>query len=262
MRALESLAAALCFTGCGLVVGVDFDAVEPATTSTGATGHGGSGGAGTGGGGAGGAAGEGGAGGSTCDPVAAELDAEGCPCATEGAVRDCYLGDPGPASACSDGGTQQCSAGVWGACIGAVAPSPEQCLDGIDQNCDGVVDEGCPCSGTVDMCDGLPQGDTMILPAQIQMRTTFDLYVVSTQPLPEPKLLINGGYCAGGAGNGPCNPGAGCPGWSAVRQTVAVNDPPFQANTVATLTMLIGDAGAPCDGDQQRSVSAMVPVVP
>jgi hypothetical protein len=34
----------------------------------------------------------------------------------------------------------------WGACEGAVGPSQELCGDGIDNDCDGEVDEGCaPC---------------------------------------------------------------------------------------------------------------------
>ncbi len=43
-------------------------------------------------------------------------------------------------------GTRVCSAGVWGACQGEVVPSKEIC-NGVDDNCDGSVDENAECPG-------------------------------------------------------------------------------------------------------------------
>lgn len=45
-------------------------------------------------------------------------------------------------------GVRTCSAdGVWGPCIGAVAPLAEDsCEPGADEDCDGIPNEGCPCT--------------------------------------------------------------------------------------------------------------------
>jgi N-acetylneuraminic acid mutarotase len=64
-------------------------------------------------------------------------------------MRACYGADPategvGPCQA----GTQVCDAGGqgWGDCAGAVTPQPETCGDGVDDDCDGQVDQGCVCT--------------------------------------------------------------------------------------------------------------------
>jgi hypothetical protein len=46
------------------------------------------------------------------------------------------------------GGTQMClAAGMWGNCVGQVLPAPEICTDGIDNNCNGMVDEDIDADG-------------------------------------------------------------------------------------------------------------------
>lgn len=75
---------------------------------------------------------------------------EGCPCAP-GDRQDCFGGSVSARNrgVCKDG-TMQCQvsgdSGSWaGACIDAVLPGAETC-NGLDDDCDGTVDEGCPCS--------------------------------------------------------------------------------------------------------------------
>jgi hypothetical protein len=93
----------------------------------------------------------------------------------------------GGASACSDGDTEPCGTaegacelgvatcqdGVFGACEGGVTPTEEVC-NGLDENCDGAIDEpfgvGQPCDGPdsdlceddVRSCDGCSAGDSNV----------------------------------------------------------------------------------------------------
>jgi hypothetical protein len=66
-----------------------------------------------------------------------------------GESRACY---PGPASEVGVGacrsGTEQCVDGAWGACTGAQTAVAELCGDSIDNDCDGEVNDGCPCTYT------------------------------------------------------------------------------------------------------------------
>jgi hypothetical protein len=82
----------------------------------------------------------------TCDGLDNDCNGtvdEGCLCA-EGDTRPCGIEE----GACQ-GGTQTCLGGAWGGCTGATEPSPETC-NSVDDDCDGVVDEGCLC----------PEGET------------------------------------------------------------------------------------------------------
>ena len=77
-----------------------------------------------------------------CDGADNDCDGlidEDCPPCPDGAVQDCGT-DLGECTI----GTQICSSGGWEACSG-VGPQPEAC-DGKDNDCDGQVDEVCPCS--------------------------------------------------------------------------------------------------------------------
>ena len=85
-----------------------------------------------------------------CDGAADDF----CICTSIGASQPCFDGNGGHAGlgACAFG-TQTCQTGLgefpyWGLCAGDILPTEEIC-DGIDNNCDGCVDEGGVC-GSLD----------------------------------------------------------------------------------------------------------------
>jgi hypothetical protein len=98
-----------------------------------------------------------------CDPQH-QVD-EGCSC-TPGDVQPCFVGAPGNrhVGACTDG-QQTCiqvgEATGWGDCVGSIGPSVENC-DGLDNDCNGCVDDGLCCGGVSVMCPG--PGDARISP--------------------------------------------------------------------------------------------------
>jgi len=55
----------------------------------------------------------------------------------EGLTQQCGSSDMGEC----EYGTETCTAGSWGACVGEVGPTTEVC-NGLDDDCDGTVDEG------------------------------------------------------------------------------------------------------------------------
>jgi len=75
---------------------------------------------------------------------------EGCACG-EGDARPCGL----EVGACV-AGRQMCAGGVWGGCEGGIGPIADAC-NGIDEDCDGEVDEGLtrPCYGGADGTEGV-----------------------------------------------------------------------------------------------------------
>jgi hypothetical protein len=81
---------------------------------------------------------------------------ENCFC-TRGQAQDCDTGLPG---ICSKG-KQTCKLGQWSTCVQQSQSSTEVCGDGLDNNCDGQVDEGCTVIlNSIDEYDGAVHPDS------------------------------------------------------------------------------------------------------
>ncbi|MFO0683008.1 MAG: MopE-related protein [Sandaracinus sp.] len=108
----------------------------------------------------------------------------GCACIL-GSTRACYGGAPGTrgVGTCHDG-TNVCTSGSTGpewsaACNGEVQPVAEICGNHLDDDCDGVPDDGC--GGTI-MCPGnvsVPAGDPIVLSPIAMGISTYSWRIVS-----------------------------------------------------------------------------------
>jgi Putative metal-binding motif len=159
--------------GCNVFLGVDEPVLDTTITSgsgnSGSGGEGGNAGAGSAGGkggaagaggigNTGGMSGAGGMGGGNCLPMETACDGKDDDC--NGQIDDLPLLTCGvgvcqvTVPACKNGMFSECTPG---------SPTPNELCDGdndgIDDNCNGMIDEGCPCvKGAVDLCySGSPE---------------------------------------------------------------------------------------------------------
>ncbi len=117
-----------------------------------------------------------------CGPVTCvENDTRSCPAA------------PLPANVCT-AGTQTCTGGAWGACVGLVVRSPEAC-NGKDDDCNGQTDEGTLCPSGV--CAG-----GVCLPASCDLESRcpagFDCIAGSPAATCQPRNCVGGVPCPAG----------------------------------------------------------------
>ena len=160
---------------------------------------------------------------------------ETCLCNNEalGASQGCSLGKVGGTSKCK-AGSQTCGPGTdgmkrWGPCIGATVPAAkETCFDDVDDDCDGILNNGCQC-GDVALCKDPATGsdftgDALILDkTTVKNGETLNAFFVSKKAIGTSWLSINpGGVCGGGGDTAPC-PSSGCPGWNVERRKIDVS---------------------------------------
>lgn len=123
-----------------------------------------------------------------CHIIGNKVDEWQCPSCTNGQTISCYTGasETKGVGECK-AGTQTCTNGQWGACVGEVLPSPEICGNDKDENCDGNVDEGCA------VCEvSVKVSPSEVWPQKTGSSTTTATVIVSTtKPVPPDGCTIN-----------------------------------------------------------------------
>jgi len=160
------------------------------------------------------------------------LDLEGCPCNLGERPNPCFHGSPSNNSTCANGGNQTCNASPdglarWSKCEGGTFPrdAGEICFNNVDEDCDGLVDQGCGvCSDDVDLCKPLQDAGAppfaarhtcFTIPARPMPNQDVDIYIVSQSPLARKEGAIDGVCNVLLKDPEPCfSPGRGCKGWS------------------------------------------------
>ncbi|MBI5516475.1 MAG: hypothetical protein HY909_22010, partial [Deltaproteobacteria bacterium] len=208
--------------------------------------------------------------GEACDGIDNDCDGRvdnGCECRV-GEARECYTGEARTRGigACRDG-SQRCEAGrsgfgsAWGACGGEARPGMETC-DGVDNDCNGTVDDGCACRpGESRRCYGGPAGtaDVGVCRAGTQScvttgaMTAWGPCAMAVVPSPE---VCDGmdNNCDGFVDDGClCRPGATRPCYDGPSGTRAVGTCADGVQTCAPGTGGVGSDWGACAGARRPS---------
>jgi hypothetical protein len=94
----------------------------------------------------------------TTDQAGADCEGGSQSC-NDGDTRACYTGpvDTRNVGECVDG-QQSCINGTYGPCEGQTLPATEEC-DGLDNDCNGVVDDPCDCTPSTEIACGSAEGE-------------------------------------------------------------------------------------------------------
>ena len=199
-------------------------------------------------------------------PLGDPSDLEGCDCKSEPA-RACAIAKTTLPSKCM-AGTQTCKGNHWTACTGATAPATaETCDDNSDDDCDGVLNNGCRCTVSYDLCktpDGGARPNVFVeaIPSMAKMGDTIELFIAYKGSIAKAPSVFNNtaNYCPGQGGTG-CMAGMGCTDWSGWRRSMKVEAPAFKASANNTLVVFINELNPPCEngpGAIKASVTVMV----
>ena len=117
--------------------------------------------------------------------------------------QTCYTGPPGTLNiGICRGGTETCTAGVFGPCIGEVLPQTETCGNSLDDDCDGLVDEECCGNG---MCD--PTETSCTCPEDCGPETCGNAFCCGADGETSCSCPAD---CGSSCGDGCCNGGETC----------------------------------------------------
>lgn len=121
------------------------------------------------------------------DDHSGEVDEE-CAC-RPGETSSCYGGLPRFAGVgvCARGErtcVPEADEGRWGPCSNEGAPATEACGDGLDDNCDGRIDEACPCTlGDTQPCYPGPGAEPGVGPCMHGVQTCIEVGELDDLPI-------------------------------------------------------------------------------
>jgi hypothetical protein len=205
-----------------------------------------------------------------CDPTSTTDNPAGCPCETVNATQSCFLGAHGPDSLCSAGGTVSCSADhVWGGCIGATSPAHEVCFDDVDNDCDGVIDNGCTAANPGNLCldpkTALPYTADVarVNPAQVQIGQVFTVFALSSTHTVAPASFQTSGFCTGPLLEG-FTLGQACTGWNVATRDLTATTVMFGSSTgVKPFVIYEQDSPTdPCNNSAPVKVNGSITILP